>query len=232
LSTLTHAQARRAYDRIGSLQDTQAFYEDAATGRLLREGSFSSADSVFEFGCGTGRFARRLFDEQLSPTARYRGVDLSPEMVRLATRRLEPYAPRAEVALSEGGPPVDEPSDHYDRFVSNYVFDLLSDEDMRSVVREAHRMLRPVSDPRPARLPGSSAGSRHTAPRSSAAAGPSSCCRCSSIRSGRWSTTRRSYPSPSPPKSSSRGAARSGKCGAERKLKRGFQVPSTDVPLN
>jgi hypothetical protein len=26
--------------------------------------------------------------------------------------------------------------------VSNYVFDLLSDEDMRSVVREAHRMLR------------------------------------------------------------------------------------------
>jgi SAM-dependent methyltransferase len=142
LSTLTHAQARRAYDRIGSLQDTQAFYEDAATGRLLREGSFSSADSVFEFGCGTGRFARRLFDEQLSPTARYRGVDLSPEMVRLATRRLEPYAPRAEVALSEGGPPVDEPSDHYDRFVSNYVFDLLSDEDMRSVVREAHRMLR------------------------------------------------------------------------------------------
>jgi SAM-dependent methyltransferase len=143
LSTLSPAEARRTYDRIGSLQDTQAFYEDAATGRLLREGNFSAAESVFEFGCGTGRFAVRLFEEHLSTTARYRGVDLSPEMVRLARQRLEPYAPRAEVVLSEGGAPVDEPTAHYDRFVSNYVFDLLSDEDMRSVLHEAHRMLRP-----------------------------------------------------------------------------------------
>jgi len=28
---LSHQEARRAYDRIGSLQDSQAFYEDRAT---------------------------------------------------------------------------------------------------------------------------------------------------------------------------------------------------------
>ncbi len=140
---LSHQEARRVYDRIGSLQDAQAFYEDRATDVLLRHGEFAAAESVFEFGSGTGRFAQRLFAEYLSPTARYRGVDVSPKMVGLAQERLAPYAPRAEVVLTEGGPPVAEAAEAYDRFVSIYVFDLLSEDDIRAVIREAHRTLRP-----------------------------------------------------------------------------------------
>ena len=126
MSTLSHEEARRTYDRIGSLQDSQAFYEDRATSLVLVHGDFTSAEFVFEFGCGTGRFALRLFEEYLSDMARYRGVDVSPKMVRLAQTRLASYSPRAEVVLTEGKPPVDEPAESYDRFVSNYVFDLLS----------------------------------------------------------------------------------------------------------
>lgn len=140
---LSHEDARRVYDRIGSLQDSQAFYEDRATELLLHHGDFGSAETVFEFGCGTGRFALRLFTESLSPTATYRGVDISPKMVRLAQQRLTPYSQRAEVALTGGGPPVGEPPESCDRFLSNYVFDLLSEEDIRSVLRNARRILRP-----------------------------------------------------------------------------------------
>jgi SAM-dependent methyltransferase len=143
VSILSHQAARRAYDRIGSLQDSQAFYEDRATAMLLRHAELDSAESVFEFGCGTGRFAQRLFADYLRPAARYRGVDLSPTMVRLAQERLAPYSPRAEVCLTEGDPPTEEPAGAYDRFVSNYVFDLLSGDDIRAVIREAYRMLRP-----------------------------------------------------------------------------------------
>jgi len=143
MGTLTHQEARQTYDRIGSLQDSQGFYEDPATALVLLHGNFNSAESVFEFGFGTGRFALRLFDEYLSNTSRYRGVDVSPKMLRLAQTRLAPYSPRAEVILTEGGPPVDEPTEHYDRFVSNYVFDLLSHDDIQAVLHEAHRMLRP-----------------------------------------------------------------------------------------
>jgi ubiquinone/menaquinone biosynthesis C-methylase UbiE len=143
LRTLSHQEASRTYDRIGSLQDSQGVYEDRATARVLLHGNFASAKSVFEFGFGTGRFALRLFDEYLSDTARYRGVDVSPKMVRLAEARLAAFSPRTEVSLTGGEPPVDEPTDNYDRFVSNYVFDLLSHEDIRAVLREAHRMLRP-----------------------------------------------------------------------------------------
>lgn len=143
MSTLSHQQARRIYDRIGSWQDTQGFYEDRATARLLQHGDFTSADSVFEFGCGTGRFALRLLEAYLPATAHYRGADLSPEMVRLAQTRLAGYSSRAAVILTEGDPPTDEPDQSFDRFISIYVFDLLSHEDIRAVLREAHRMLRP-----------------------------------------------------------------------------------------
>jgi SAM-dependent methyltransferase len=141
--TLSHAEARRAYDRIGRLQDWQAFYEDVATGLLLRHGDFASAQSVFEFGCGTGRFAQRLLEKELPRHARYRGVDLSPRMIGLAQARLRPWGARAQVRLSEGGPPSDEPSASCDRFVSNYVFDLLAIEEIEAVLREAQRMLEP-----------------------------------------------------------------------------------------
>lgn len=142
-TVLTYEEARRVYDRIGSRQDSQAFYEDCATEALLRHGHFESAEAVFEFGCGTGRFALRLFRDFLSPRAFYRGMDVSPKMVSLARERLEPYSSRAEVALTQGRPPVEEPSESYDRFVSNYVFDLLSEEDIRGILKEARRMLRP-----------------------------------------------------------------------------------------
>lgn len=141
---LSHQEARRAYDRIGSFQDSQAFYEDRATELLLRHGDFGSAEAVFEFGCGTGRFALRLFTDFLPPKATYRGVDISPKMVHLAKRRLARYEPRAEVVLTEGGSPSGEPPDAYDRFVSNYVFDLLAEEEIQSILRDARRMLRPA----------------------------------------------------------------------------------------
>jgi len=141
---LTAEQARRVYDRIGRAQDTQGFYEDAAKRRLTQLGVFERARSMFELGCGTGRFAARLLRERLPTDARYLGVDVSPRMVSLARSRLRRYAPRAEAVLldppalalpgSDGG---------YDRFVATYVFDLLADEQARVLLAEAHRLLAP-----------------------------------------------------------------------------------------
>jgi SAM-dependent methyltransferase len=140
---LSRDEARRIYDRIGAWQDSQAFYEDRATGLLLRVADFESAARVFEFGCGTGRFAEGLLSRKLGPAATYRGVDLSPKMIALARRRLARWGARAELRLTDGSPPDDEPEASCDRFVSNYVLDLLSEEDVASVVRAAHRMLEP-----------------------------------------------------------------------------------------
>ena len=141
--TLSHDEARRVYDRIGARQDTQAFYEDRATDLLIAYGAFERAHCVFELGCGTGRFAGRLLAEHLPADAAYVGIDLSPEMVRLARERLRPFRDRAEVRTTDGSLPIDQPDASADRFVSNYVLDLLSEGEIRAVLEEAHRILRP-----------------------------------------------------------------------------------------
>jgi hypothetical protein len=45
--------------------------------------------------------------------------------------------------LIDGSPPAAEPTASRDRFVSSYVLDLLSEEDIAAVLREAHRILAP-----------------------------------------------------------------------------------------
>jgi ubiquinone/menaquinone biosynthesis C-methylase UbiE len=139
---LTHEEARRVYDKIGEWQDFQ-FYENKALEDLVSHGGFDRAGSVLEFGCGTGRLAETLFKKYLPGDCRYLGLDISPTMVRLARERLKPWQARAEVVLTDGSLKLDVPDSAFDRFVSTYVLDLLSEEDIRAVLGEAHRSLRP-----------------------------------------------------------------------------------------
>ena len=57
-TTLSHEEAQRFYDRFGAKQDWQRFYEDRAISELVAHGALADAQSVVEFGCGTGRIAR------------------------------------------------------------------------------------------------------------------------------------------------------------------------------
>lgn len=139
---LTPQEAGRVYDRIGRFQDWQAFYEGPALRELLRSGDFASAKSVFEFGCGTGAFAAKLMTI-MPANCRYVGTDVSPKMTRFATSRLKPWAGRATVKLSDGSPTLPEADGAFDRFVSNYVFELLSLDYAAKVLTEAHRILSP-----------------------------------------------------------------------------------------
>lgn len=143
MRTLTHDQARRVYDRVGARQDTQSFYEDPAVDVLVGHAEFGNAQRVYELGCGTGRFALRLLSDLLPGSAFYHGVDLSTEMTRVARRRLASFEPRAEIELRDGVPDSGQPASHFDRFVAHYVLDLLSEEDIRATLDEAHRILEP-----------------------------------------------------------------------------------------
>jgi len=142
--TLSHAAARALYDRIGRWQDTQRFYEDAATGDLIAHADFAQARSVFEFGAGTGRIAERLLRAHLPATAQYLGIDISTTMVTLARRRLAPWGDRALIEQSQGAPRIQAPDGAFDRFLSTYVLDLLSTQDIALVVDEAYRVLSPT----------------------------------------------------------------------------------------
>lgn len=140
---LTRDQLRRIYDRVGTWQDAQSFYEAPAVDAMVRHGDFAEARSVLEIGCGTGTLARRLLSAHLPPEATYRAEELSPVMAGFARRRLAPWEDRAAVAITGGAPPLHAEAESADRVVAAYVFDLMSTEDVRAVLREARRVLRP-----------------------------------------------------------------------------------------
>jgi ubiquinone/menaquinone biosynthesis C-methylase UbiE len=142
--TLTHDQARAFYDRFGRGQDWQRFYEGRPVRALLEHGRFESASRVVEMGCGTGRFAQQLLQDELPVEATYLALDSSSTMVGLTRERLGAFGGRVEVRQTDGSMCLEVPSGSCDRFVANYVLDLLSSEDSHELLAEARRILRPA----------------------------------------------------------------------------------------
>jgi len=141
MRTLSIEEARAFYDKFGRKQDRQAFYEAPALEALRANLDLSGARSVFEFGCGTGRFAAELLRVALSPDARYLGVDVSATMLRIASERLAPFAPRATVLPADGAPRFPVADASVDRVISTYVLDLLPEASIREALGEARRVL-------------------------------------------------------------------------------------------
>lgn len=140
--TLTHSQARDFYDSFGKRQDAQ-FYEKIAIRQLMERANFERAESIFEFGCGTGRFAAELLAEHTSDSTSYKGIDISSTMVDLAQQKLNQYGARAHVDISDGKPVIREEQEAFDRFICNYVLDLLDKDDIEALLNEAYRILKP-----------------------------------------------------------------------------------------
>ena len=89
---------------------------------------------MIEFGCGTGRFAEELFDRHLPTNARYVGLDVSSTMTRLAQSRTARFGGRAAIQQTSGTTHVDLPDAAFDRFISTYVLDLLSEMETDSSI--------------------------------------------------------------------------------------------------
>ena len=140
---LNSTAAQAYYDRFGKKQDSQGFYEDPALDDLVGHASFESSRCVFEFGCGTGKFAARLLEQHLPSSASYAGIDVSPVMIDLAKHRLAAFGERAQVTLSDGAVRFPLSDSSVDRIVSNYVLDLLSEADIGRFFSESHRVLVP-----------------------------------------------------------------------------------------
>lgn len=135
--------AKRFYDRFGSKQDSQGYYEDAALDALIRHGRFDDAKSVLEVGCGTGKLAARLLEHHLPTSASYLGIDISETMVDLAAERLRPWGARAMAVVSDGGFDFAGFERTFDRIIFTYVFDLLSLDDIATALAGAHAVARP-----------------------------------------------------------------------------------------
>jgi len=140
---LSRPQVKAFYDDFGAKQDKQGWYETPAINQLKEHGDFENAKRVYEVGCGTGKLAAELFQDFLSSDAEYHGIDLSPVMVELARIRLRGVLSRTKIDCADGVSVLDGYKGGYDRYLSCYVLDLLSVEDIEVMLSKAHALLRP-----------------------------------------------------------------------------------------
>jgi ubiquinone/menaquinone biosynthesis C-methylase UbiE len=137
---LSHADVETFYDAFGARQDGAGYYEDVTLAELTRFAKFELGTSIAEFGCGTGRFAAEMLRVN---NASYWGCDVSATMVQLSRSRLAEFGERVTLLKSSGETVLPLQDESCDRFVSNYVLDILSAQEIESVLLEARRILKP-----------------------------------------------------------------------------------------
>lgn len=129
LSVMNDRWIRNGFNKISSTDLLWSLRKEAGhTGLLWRRGlrwsdrhaAFEQAEKLFEFGCGTGRFASRLLAKHLSPSASYLGIDLSQTMIAIAQKRILPYKKRAKVSQSDGSMHFPLPDHSVDCVLSTY----------------------------------------------------------------------------------------------------------------
>ncbi len=139
---LSLSEVKSFYNNHGLKQD-RAKFEEAAFKVILAEMQLGSAESLFEFGCGTGRVAVQMLESYLSETATYQGVDVSETMVTITENRLVRFGERARVTLSQGGTTIKAIDGQFDRVLSTFVLDLLPLSEIEHFFSEAWRILQP-----------------------------------------------------------------------------------------
>ncbi|DBB01613.1 TPA: hypothetical protein ACH3X1_000255 [Trebouxia sp. C0004] len=144
---LSREQAIQVYDRAGAtIKDSSSVYGGPATKALLQAADLKSANFVFEFGSGSGGLADLLLSTVLHAECQYHAVDQSSVQVELTQQRLNKHGKRAHVRQINGDltqAAENVPDGAADVFLSTYVLDILSDQDIDAVLCLAHRLVCP-----------------------------------------------------------------------------------------
>jgi demethylmenaquinone methyltransferase/2-methoxy-6-polyprenyl-1,4-benzoquinol methylase len=109
---------------------------DALAGRV------EAGQAVLDLGCGTGALTRRM----ASRGARVKGIDVNPEMLAIARRRVADDGLDGAVELQEAGvADLDaEGDDAYDVVTAGLCFSELSDDELTYALAQVTRILRPA----------------------------------------------------------------------------------------
>lgn len=132
---------RRLYAKLSRLYDAWGFLtESKAVDRALKLANIRDGESILEVAVGTGTVFERIV--ALNHSGRNEGIDLSPEMLARAERRLRKRFSNYSLQVGDSYF-LPYPGEMFDLLVNNYMFDLLPERDFGQVLLEFRRVLRP-----------------------------------------------------------------------------------------
>ncbi len=130
------------YDKISRFYDIWAkLTESRAAKRAVELAGIRDGLHILEVAVGTGL----VFEEivRRNPNGQNTGIDLSNGMLAKARRRLSKTMP-ANYTLTQGtATSLDMKHSCVDLLINNYMFDLISFQEMATVLTEFHRVLKP-----------------------------------------------------------------------------------------
>lgn len=109
--------------------------------RIIRELPLKEEETlnILEVGCGTGYNLRQL--ARRFPKARLKGMDVSPDMIRIARRQLRDVGKRVELVEAPYGPGA-VPSHSFDLILFSYSLTMINPQ-WGQLIRQATRDLKP-----------------------------------------------------------------------------------------
>jgi len=130
------------YRKIARIYDLWAWLtESKARDRCLALAAIQDGEDVLEVAVGTGLAFERIL--AANPSGRNEGVDLTEAMlIRAESRAAKSGSKNYRLEVGDAYD-LDFPDNSFDVVVNNYMFDLLPQQDFRSVLEEFKRVLRP-----------------------------------------------------------------------------------------
>jgi len=138
---VSQSEIGRIYDKLSAVYDIWGMMtESRARNRAIELAAIEDGQNIFEVAVGTGLAFYEIVKR--NPHGRNAGIDLSDGMLEKAKKRLRKLS-GASYSLSTGSA-FDLPAatESIDLLVNNYLFDLLSFEDMDRVLMEFKRVLK------------------------------------------------------------------------------------------
>lgn len=131
------------YSRVAPLYNGFTDYEMVHHRKAAELADLRPDARVLDVACGTGRGLAALSDRLDPDTVRY-GVDLTPEMLQRAARRMARLGLAEVTDLRVGrADALPFPDGHFDLVYSGYFFDLVKLEAVAPLLQELKRVLRP-----------------------------------------------------------------------------------------
>jgi len=133
-------EVRRIYSKLSHIYDFWgSLTEQKATNRALQLAHIRNGESILEVAVGTGRVFEQIVS--LNKNGHNEGIDLSPEMLARAEKRLRKSY--SNYSLKEADAyALPFANETFDLIISNYMFDLLPEQDFSHVLREFRRVLK------------------------------------------------------------------------------------------
>lgn len=141
--TTVAERTRRIYDRMAAVYPVSTFlFHSRAHACALNHSGIQNGMDVLEIATGSGEMFRRLVSANRAGVTL--GLDLSPNMASRTQKRARKAFPAARThceAVDARHMPFRDAS--FDAVVVCYLFELLSNDDIRLTLGEIHRVLRP-----------------------------------------------------------------------------------------